>query len=100
VSDPVQQDVQAITFPAPYGQIGEYEINLDGVTHIEQVNRPGLHCDIPYLRVWKDDVCLAELSQHGVIHVRFVDPTPPAPLVMPPDHTGEPSCTCFECIPF
>ena len=48
-----------------------YRVGRNGVTWIEATTKPGIHCDIPYIRVWKDDVCEAEFCQHNIVGVYF-----------------------------
>jgi hypothetical protein len=50
-----------------------------GVTRIEQTYKPGMHAHIPYVRVWKGDVAVAEFCQHSLIGVYFQAPTQEAP---------------------
>jgi hypothetical protein len=40
-------------------------------TRIEQFEKSGMHSYIPYLRIWKDDVIVAELCQHNIESVIF-----------------------------
>jgi hypothetical protein len=48
-----------------------YTVGRREVTKIEACTKPGLHCDIPYVRVWKGDVCEAEFCQHNIVGVYF-----------------------------
>lgn len=68
---PVQQPIREIDlYLSEEGSIF-YRVGKDGVTHIEACTKPGLHCDIPYVRVWADNVCLAECCQHNIVGVYF-----------------------------
>lgn len=51
-----------------------YRIGRIGVTRIEACTKSGMHANIPYIRVWKDDVCEAEFCQHNIIGVYFDPP--------------------------
>ena len=52
--------------------VGKY-----GVTRIEAFTKSGMHSNIPYFRVWKDDVPTAEFCQHNIVGVYFKqDPAP------------------------
>lgn len=42
-----------------------------GVTRIEATTKPGMYANIPYVRVWKGDVCEAEFCQHNIVGVYF-----------------------------
>lgn len=44
------------------------------LTRIEACTKPGQYCDIPYVRVWKGDVCEAEFCQHNIVGVYFGPP--------------------------
>jgi hypothetical protein len=101
MDDATTLPVLSVTFPAPYGQIGEYEVGLEDVTRIEQFGQPGLHCDLPYLRVWKGEKVEAEISRHSAVLVRFGLPTPPyIPDKDPAHEPDNPRCTCLDCVPF
>ena len=50
-----------------------YRIGRNGVTRIEACTKSGLHANIPYVRVWAGDVCLAEFCQHNIVGVYFVE---------------------------
>jgi len=43
----------------------------DLVSRIEEIKLPGLHCDIPHLRVWAGERRIAEFSRHAVVGVLF-----------------------------
>ena len=48
-----------------------YKVGLHGVTHIEACLKSGEYSDIPYLRVWAGDRCIAEFCQHKIVGVYF-----------------------------
>lgn len=53
------------------GDLFYHHIGRNDVTRIEACTKSGLHSDIPYIRVWADDACLAEYCQHNIIGVYF-----------------------------
>lgn len=68
---PIQQPIVAIEIDTiPDVQAG-YKVGRDGVTRIEPCVKSGLHADIPYVRVWADDICVAEFCQHNIVGVYF-----------------------------
>ena len=68
---PVEQPIREIdVFLSDEAWTG-YRIGLNGVTRIEACTKSGLHADIPYVRVWKGDVCEAEFCQHNIVGVYF-----------------------------
>lgn len=72
---PIQQVIRAIcVFPQqPNFQGEEYIVGLGGVTRIEACQKSGLHANLPYVRVWDGDTCLAEFCQHNIVGVYFAD---------------------------
>lgn len=48
-----------------------YWVGNRGVTRIEAFTKPGMHSDIPYVRVWKGDKPEAEFCQHNIVGVYF-----------------------------
>lgn len=52
-----------------------HRVGTDGVTRIERTQKGGMHCNIPYVRVWKGDVLHSEHCQHEIQAVYFVEPT-------------------------
>lgn len=48
-----------------------YVVGQAGVTRIEACQKSGLYASIPYIRVWKGDVCEAEFCQHNIVGVYF-----------------------------
>jgi hypothetical protein len=71
---PINQPIRAVDIDTIPGREGGYFVGGNGVTRIEACTKPGLHCDIPYIRVWKGDVCEAELCQHNIVGVYFAAP--------------------------
>lgn len=48
-----------------------YRVGFDGVTLIEPTTKCGMHADIPYVRVWKGDIAVAEFCQHNIVGIYF-----------------------------
>jgi hypothetical protein len=48
-----------------------FRVGRDGVTRIEACQKSGMHANIPYIRVWKGEVCEAEFCQHSLEGVYF-----------------------------
>lgn len=48
-----------------------YTVGRCDVTRIEACTKSGMHADIPYVRVWKGDHCVAEFCQHNIVGVYF-----------------------------
>lgn len=69
---PVAQIITGLDVETGAGLVA-YEVGVWGVTRIEATTKSGLHADIPYLRVWKGDLAVAEFCQHGVVGVYFGD---------------------------
>ena len=68
---PIEQPIREIdVFLSDEGSTF-YRVGLKDVTRIEACTKPGLHCDIPYVRVWKGDVCEGEFCQHNIVGVYF-----------------------------
>ena len=65
---PVQQKIDYVVVDKDdtYHRVGR-----NGVTSIEACTKSGMHADIPYVRVWEGDVCLAEFCQHNIVGVYF-----------------------------
>lgn len=69
---PIQQSISEIdVYTDADGDLTYFKVGRSEVTLIEACIKPGLHCDIPYVRVWKGDICAAEFCQHGIIGVYF-----------------------------
>jgi hypothetical protein len=51
-------------------------VGMNGVTHITATEKPGLHCNIPYIQIWKGECLAAEYCQHGIVGVEFFMDTP------------------------
>lgn len=70
---PVEQEIDFIViWQKPDNTESEvYQVGTDQVTRIEACTKSGLHANIPYVRVWRDDVCLGEWCQHNIIGVYF-----------------------------
>lgn len=73
VEHPVQQPIRAIDVAPVNEHAFTSEVGKNGVTRIEACTKPGLHCDIPYVRVWAGEVCLSEFCQHNIVGVFFAE---------------------------
>lgn len=79
---PVTQEIDAITVELGTEHIQEtgarypeaYRVGYDGVTRIEACTKSGMHANIPYIRVWRGDVCVGEWCQHQIVGVYFKVP--------------------------
>lgn len=72
---PVQQVIREVDVFLSDDGATFYRVGRNDVTRIEACTKSGLHADIPYVRVWKGDVCEAEFCQHNIVGVYF-DPEP------------------------
>jgi hypothetical protein len=107
---PVQQPISEIDVFLAGEDLHYFKVGREDVTRIEACEKAGPYSAIPYVRVWAGDTCLAEFCQHQIVGVYFAPETTEAParatflpegvVRWPADHTGKPSCTCTECIPF
>ncbi len=68
---PVQQPIRAIEIDNIPESQAAYIVGQNGVTRIEGCIKPGVYSNIPYVRVWKGDVCEAEFCQHNIVGVYF-----------------------------
>jgi len=68
---PVKQPIVAIDIDGNTAEFAGYDVGRSGVTRIEACSKAGLHCDIPYIRVWEGDLCRAEFCQHNIVGVYF-----------------------------
>ena len=48
-----------------------WHVGVAGVTRIEACTKSGMFADIPYIRIWNNDKCLAEYCQHHICGVEF-----------------------------
>lgn len=71
---PVQQPIRAIEIDTIPESQAAYIVGQNGVTRIEACTKSGLHADLPYIRVWKGEVCEAEFCQHNIVGVYFAAP--------------------------
>jgi hypothetical protein len=72
---PVNQEIKEILIDTIPDSQASYAVCRSGVTRIEACTKSGMHADIPYVRVWAGDVCLAEFCQHQIVGVWF-SPSP------------------------
>ena len=76
---PIEQTIRAIDVP-PVPEAGfSYRVGTSGVTRIEACTKSGMHADVPYVRVWKGDICEAEFCQHNIAGVYFASSPQPQP---------------------
>jgi hypothetical protein len=69
---PIQQPIRAIDiYINADSDPVDYIVGRGGVTRIEACQKSGLHANIPYVRVWKGEVCEAEFCQHNIVGVYF-----------------------------
>ena len=82
---PVEQAIFMVTLPPESdGYSPQFRVGRGGVTRIEACTKSGLHADIPYIRVWQGDECVAEFCQHSIAGVWFEhSPPPPDPNPIP-----------------
>lgn len=109
---PIQQPIREIDVFLSEDGSTFYRVGKDEVTRIEACQKSGLHADIPYVRVWKGDVCEAEFCQHTIVGVYFAPPEAdvPAPIKTTADDFDaecvraaghQPGVFCSDCwIPF
>lgn len=71
IEHPIEQPIREIDVFLSNDGSTYYRVGKDGVTSIEACTKSGLHADIPYVRVWKDEVCEAEFCQHNIVGVYF-----------------------------
>jgi hypothetical protein len=68
---PIKQPINAIDIDSIPGVEAGFVVGRNSVTRIEACTKSGLHADIPYVRVWAGDLCLAEFCQHNIVGVYF-----------------------------
>jgi hypothetical protein len=69
---PVNQPIQALELYLDNGtDVISVAAGFNGITRIEACTKSGMHSEIPYVRVWADDVCISEYCQHHIIGVYF-----------------------------
>ncbi|OAN52838.1 hypothetical protein A7Q26_06480 [Sphingobium sp. TCM1] len=78
---PIQQPIRAIDIDTIPGGEGRYIVGRNGVTRIDACQKSGLHANIPYVRVWAGDTCLAEFCQHNIVGVYFAEPAKQSEVV-------------------
>lgn len=72
---PVKQEIEHVQVYGDYATGQWYGIGVAGVTRIEACTKSGMHADIPYVRVWKGDVAVAEFCQHSIVGIYFRETT-------------------------
>lgn len=68
---PVKQPIREIDVFLSGDDLHYYSVGREGVTRIEALTKPGLHADMPYVRVWAGEECIAEFCQHNIVGVYF-----------------------------
>lgn len=70
---PIAQEIErVVVWQTPDASVAEsYQVGYDGVTKIEACIKSGMHSHIPYVRVWKSDVCVGEWCQHNILGLYF-----------------------------
>lgn len=68
---PIEQPIREIDVFLAGEELHFYSVGRNGVTRIEATQKSGLHANIPYVRVWKGDVCEAEFCQHNIVGLYF-----------------------------
>lgn len=73
------QKITAVAFEHENGMYDpRYVVGSNGVTKIEEFGLPGMHCDIPHIRVWQGEEKVAEFCRHNIIGIWFEHSAPPA----------------------
>lgn len=71
---PVEQPITSIQLGAPEpGSDPYYAVGRCGVTQIEACVKFGEYAAIPYVRVWKGDLAIFEVSQHTLAGLWFAE---------------------------
>ncbi|MCK9994034.1 MAG: hypothetical protein Dbin4_02554 [Alphaproteobacteria bacterium] len=72
---PVEQAIRGLlVFQTNDGEGEYYAVGKNGVSRIEATTKSGMHADIPYIRVWEGEHCIAEFCQHNIVGVYFQKP--------------------------
>lgn len=71
IEHPVEQPIREIDVYLSEDSATFYRVGHNGVTRIEACIKPGVYSNIPYVRVWKGQVCEAEFCQHNIVGVYF-----------------------------
>lgn len=72
------QEITVVMFQHENGMTdNRYVVGYGGITKIEEVPLPGLHCDIPHIRVWQGDEKVAEFCKHAIVGIWFKHSPPP-----------------------
>ena len=76
-----EQVIDGIVIDAIPDSQAAYWVGRAGVTRIEACTKPGMHADIPYVRVWGESLpsfggecVVAEFCQHQIVGVYFAKP--------------------------
>lgn len=68
---PVEQEIECIEIDTIPESQAYYRVGVRNVTRIEACTKSGMHANIPYVRVWAGDICIAEFCQHNIVGVYF-----------------------------
>jgi len=73
---PVEQEIEHILiWQVPDNSESHFYAIGNNCTRIEACTKSGMYANIPYVRVWKGDVAVAEFCQHQIVGVYFKAPT-------------------------
>ena len=70
VAAKIDQHIECIAFQSPDG-IEEFVVDGERVTLIEEVELPGEYSMIPYIRVWRNETCIAEFNKHKLQYILY-----------------------------
>jgi hypothetical protein len=73
---PIEQEIACIevfgvTGESGQPEVGGFTVGSNGVTRIEATMKDGMYSNIPYVRVWRGDVAIAEFCQHNIAGLYF-----------------------------
>lgn len=59
----------------PVDRVPSFSVGHGGITRIEKWTKSGSMASLPYVRVWRGDVLVAEFCQHALAGVYFKAPS-------------------------
>jgi hypothetical protein len=71
---PVEQEILWAQIDTIEHQETRWVLHHGGVTRIGACTKSGMCADIPYIRIWKGDICVAEYCQHNIVGIGFREP--------------------------
>lgn len=96
---PIQQPIREIDiYGDPDGDVLFFRVGRNGITRIEACQKSGMHANLPYVRVWKGDVCEAEFCQHNIVGVYFAEPIAEPTASVTKDWICEHGIDAFNCL--